>query len=223
MKNEIQAIAFDIDGTLYSSASFYFRIAPYFLKHMRFFITYNKARKILHRTAPLADFYEYQSRLLEEIKPAFKGCGKQKIQEIVYDGLKPYFKKQKPYKYTMEVFQECKKRGIKIGILSDFPPEQKGEMWGLKEYCDVVMGSESLGALKPSIYVFGQLQMALGVPSKNILYVGNSVKADMDGAKNAGMQTAYIQTWFGRIFNKKPANADICFKNYRQFMKTVLN
>ncbi|MDY6030465.1 MAG: HAD family hydrolase [Treponemataceae bacterium] len=222
MIDQIEAIAFDIDGTLYSSALFYLRIAPYFFRHIAFFANYNKVRKILHRTAPLADFYGYQARLLEDFMKESKGKSRQMIQDIVYDGMKPYFAKTKPYRDVDEFFEWCKSLGLKIGILSDFPPEQKGDIFNLAPYCDVIMGSEAHGALKPSIYTFGQLAMKLGVPNDKILYVGNSVRADINGAKAAGMKTAYIQTGFARLFNKRPANADISFKSYRKLRDLML-
>lgn len=219
---EIEAIAFDIDGTLYSDMSLYIRILPYFLKRLPFFLAYNRARKILHRTAPLADFYEYQARLLAEELKISSQDAKKMIQENVYDGMKPFFKKIKAFKGVHTLFEECKKRNIKIGILSDFPPEQKGDIWGLAPMCDVIMGSEECGALKPSIYTFGSFAKALNVSPEKILYVGNSIRADINGAKKAGMKTAYIMPFWRKILNKKLAQADISFKNYRQLKKIVL-
>lgn len=219
---EIEAIAFDIDGTLYSDMSLYIRILPYFLKRLPFFLAYNRARKILHRTAPLADFYEYQARLLAEELKISSQDAKKMIQENVYDGMKPFFKKIKAFKGVHTLFEECKKHNIKIGILSDFPPEQKGDIWGLAPMCDVIMGSEECGALKPSIYTFGSFAKALNVSPEKILYVGNSIRADINGAKKAGMKTAYIMPFWRKILNKKLAQADISFKNYRQLKKIVL-
>lgn len=219
---EIEAIAFDIDGTLYSDMSLYIRILPYFLKRLPFFLAYNRARKILHRTAPLADFYEYQARLLAEELKISSQDAKKMIQENVYDGMKPFFKKIKAFKGVHALFEECKKHNIKIGILSDFPPEQKGDIWGLAPMCDVIMGSEECGALKPSIYTFGSFAKALNVLPEKILYVGNSIRADINGAKKAGMKTAYIMPFWRKILNKKLAQADISFKNYRQLKKIVL-
>ena len=95
MLDGISAVAFDIDGTLYSSPQFYVRIIPYFLKNFAFYLKYNKVRKILHHTAPLPDFYEYQARLFSELTGLSVPESKKKIQEIVYDGLIPYFKKIK--------------------------------------------------------------------------------------------------------------------------------
>lgn len=219
---DLEAIAFDIDGTLYSDMSLYIRILPYFFKRLPFFLAYNRARKVLHRTAPLADFYEYQARLLAEELKISSAEAKKLIQDNVYDGMKSFFKKIKPYKGVYEFFEECKKRNLKIGILSDFPPEQKGDIWGLSKYCDVIMGSEQCGALKPSIYTFGSFAKELGVSPEKILYVGNSIRADVIGAKRAGMKTAYIMPFWRKIFNIKLEQSDISFKNYRQLMKIVL-
>ena len=107
-----KAIFFDIDGTLYSDMSLYIRILPYFLKRLPFFLAYNRARKILHRTAPLADFYEYQARLLAEELKIDSAKAKQMIQENVYDGMKPFFKKIKTFKGVHQLFEECKVRTI---------------------------------------------------------------------------------------------------------------
>ena len=215
MIKQIEAIAFDIDGTLYSDMSLYIRILPYFLKRLPFFLAYNRARKILHRTAPLADFYEYQARLLAEELKIDSAKAKQMIQENVYDGMKPFFKIIRTFKGVHKLFEECKKQNLKIGILSDFPPEQKGDIWGLAPMCDVIMGSEECGALKPSIYTFGSFAKALGVEPEKILYVGNRIRADITGAKPAGMKTAYIMPFWRKLFNRKLKQSDISFKNYR--------
>lgn len=221
-KPEIKAVAFDIDGTLYSNISLYIRMAPYFFKNIVFFAKYYKVRKILHRTAVLPDFYEYQARLLADRMKISKEKAKELITQKVYKGLEIYFTKIKSFPYVKETFERFKKAGLKLGILSDFPIEQKGDIWGTKELCDVVLGSEQVGMLKPSIYVFGTLKNELNVPAENILYVGNSVSSDIIGAKNAGMQTAYIAPWWKILFKILPKQADYSFCRYRKLQKIVL-
>ncbi|MCM1321799.1 MAG: HAD family hydrolase [Bacteroides sp.] len=221
MRKEIKAVAFDIDGTLYANWRLYILIWPHFLKNIRFFIAYQKVRSVLHRTAPLADFFEYQARLLAERIKTAPHEAKNLIDMHIYSGLKKYFARVKPFPHVEETFKKLKAAGCKIGILSDFPPEQKGDLWGLKKYCDVILGSESCGALKPSIYSFGQLVDALDTPPEHILYVGNSISADIIGAKNAGMQTAYLKPLFS-FFSCRKAAADISFRNYRQLQRFML-
>ncbi len=222
MLDGISAIAFDIDGTLYSSPLFYLRIFPYMLKNLPFYLKFNKVRKVLHRSAPLQDFYEYQARLFSELTGCSVEESKKKIQAVVYDGLIPYFKKTKTFAGVKEAFQKIKGAGYKIALLSDFPPEQKDDMWGLLPYCDVVLGSERIGALKPSVYPFGVMANELGVKKEQILYVGNSVKYDVRGAKNAGMMSAYILPLWRKLFHRQLKLADISFSNYRQLTEIVL-
>lgn len=219
---DIKVIAFDIDGTLYSSVALYIRLIPYIFRHLRFYIHYSRVRKLLHRTAPLSDFYEYQARLLAKELSCTNEAAKQQIQSIAYDGLKPYFRRIQPFRYVAEAFEVLKKNGYRLALLSDFPPEQKGDVWGLASLCDFVMGTEKIGALKPSKYPFGVMVDALGVRPNEVLYVGNSIKCDVRGANNAGMKSAVKISWVGRMFCKGAREADISFSNYRQFVDVVL-
>lgn len=219
---EIKAIAFDIDGTLYPNWRLNIRIIPYFIKNLRFFLAFKKVRDILHQTAPIGEFFDYQAFLLCDIMQCNCKSAKDYIQNIVYDGLAPHFEKIKPYKNAIECFELFKKAGYKCAILSDFPPEQKGDIWGAKQHCDVVLGSEEIGALKPSVYTFGVLAEKLGLEAHEILYVGNSIKADIVGARNAGMKTAYLLPFWRRILGLKLPLADISFNNYRKLQKIVL-
>ena len=176
----------------------------------------------MHRTAPLPDFYEYQARLFAESSGLSLADSKSLIKKIAYDGLKPYFQKIKPFKGVTETFQKLHEKGYKIALLSDFPPDQKGELWGLIPFCDIILGTEEIGALKPSKYPFGILAMTLELEPSQILYVGNSVRFDVRGANEAGMKSAIITSPLKRIFSKKIKEANISFSNYRQFLKNMI-
>ena len=223
MYDGIKAVAFDIDGTLYSSWHLYIRLPIYFLHHIKFFLNFSKVRRIMHKTAPLPDFFEYQARLLAEKMHCSADYAKDQINEICYEGLKPYFYKIKTYPDVYQTICAFKAAGLKIGMLSDFPPEQKGRLWGLRSLCDVCIGSEESGALKPSIYPFGILSKKLGLKPEEILYVGNSIKYDVRGARKYGMKTAYLLKGLRNCFNIACREADISFKNYRQLKNIVLN
>ena len=223
MLADISVIAFDIDGTLYPSWALNVRLLPHVLRHFSFYLKFNTVRRRLHATAPLADFYEYQARLLADELHCAPEVARRRIQDIVYDGLKPFFERRiKPFRHVRETFARLKESGYRIALLSDFPPSQKGDLWGLLPYCDVVLGSEEIGALKPSKYPFGVLARELGVPEERILYVGNSVRYDVAGANNAGMKSAYLLPFWRRILHLKHPKADISFATYRQFLQIVL-
>ncbi len=219
---DIKAIAFDIDGTLYPDGRLFIRVLWHVLKNFRFFYYYKEVRYILHRTAVLPNFFEYQARLLADLMKISVEEAHSKINSLVYEGLKPYFKKVKPFKGVEETLIAFTEKGYKLAVLSDFPPEQKGDLWGLAKYFDVILGSEACGALKPSVYPFGVLAQDLKLEPSEILYVGNSIRSDIFGAQSAGMKTAYIMSSWRRILNKKLKKADISFKTYRQLREYVL-
>ncbi len=222
---DIKVVAFDIDGTLYPNMRLYPLIIPYVIRHIRFYIRFSRVRKILHRTAPLPDFYAYQGKLLSEQLGCTEKEAREQIDKIVYRGLSPYLEKTRPFSHVHDAFQTVREAGLRIALLSDFPPSQKGNVWGLLPFCELSLGTEEIGALKPSKYPFGILAMKLGVKASEILYVGNSIKYDVNGARNAGMKTALIapriSIFLRKIFHKLPP-ADILFSNYRQFIKFVL-
>lgn len=218
----IKVIAFDIDGTLYPSYRLNIRIIGHFITHATQFLHFGLVRRQLRRTAPLSNLFEYQARLLAKRMKVDLDEAKIILDKMAYAGLEKYFKDIKPFKYVVETFAKLKEAGYRLALLSDFPPEQKGELWGLKPYCDKILSTEKIGALKPSKYPFGILAMELGVKPQEILYVGNSAKYDIVGAKAAGMKTAYLEPVWRRIFKKPLKEADLSFKDYRQLQEYAL-
>lgn len=216
---EIKAVAFDIDGTLYKELPFNLRVAPYFLIHLNFFLPFNKVRKELRHNKPEGfydDFNSEQVRLLSEKLKCSPKKAEKKLNKIVYEGLKKYYQKLKPYKGARDFIKRLKETGIKVAILSDFPPEQKGDIWGIKDYCDFLLGSEQTGALKPSPHVFSVLQKTLNIPAEEILYVGNNHKYDIEGSKKAGMKAAWIITPGKKRSGTTSEIADVIFTEYSE-------
>ncbi len=56
----------------------------------------------------------------------------------------------------------------------------------------VIVSSEEARAYKPHRSIFELLSERMGVAPENILYVGDSLLADVTGSKNAGMRAAWI-------------------------------
>jgi putative hydrolase of the HAD superfamily len=140
----------------------------------------------------------------------------------MYDGWRPLFSRIKPYPHVRETFDAMKASGLKIGILSDFLPSQKNDLWGLAPLCDVILGSEETGALKPSPVPFRALASALDCPCDRVLYVGNSVRSDVRGASAVGMKTACIIGPVAAFFGRAVPGADISFSSYRHLTRVVL-
>jgi HAD superfamily hydrolase (TIGR01549 family) len=56
----------------------------------------------------------------------------------------------------------------------------------------VIVSSEEARAYKPHRSIFDLLSERIGVAPENILYVGDSMVADVTGSRNAGMQSAWV-------------------------------
>ena len=229
---DVEAIAFDIDGTLYPAWKFTVRVLPFFIRHMCFMNAFGKTRRILHKRSMDApdtvfpDFFNLQNELLA----AYLNISVQEagafLEKMIYKGWKKTFLHIRPYPFVKEAIERLKAAGFKIGILSDFPPEQKGTVWGILPLCDAAIHSETVGALKPSHIPFYRLSEALNTPCNRILYVGNSKAYDVAGASAVGMKTACIENPIAStllpLVGKKSPRADISFSNYRQFLNYVL-
>ncbi|MDR0474350.1 MAG: HAD family hydrolase, partial [Treponema sp.] len=144
------AVAFDLDGTLYPDISLFVRLIPFFLKEQRLLRAMNKARIRLRKTGAYeGDFYELQARLMGGILKEEPEKVRERSETLIYRGWEPHFKKIKLYPRVKETLDIFRKEGIKMGILSDFPPEKKLENLGINGYWDAVVCSEQCGRLKP--------------------------------------------------------------------------
>jgi putative hydrolase of the HAD superfamily len=231
MRPGIEAVAFDLDGTLYPNYSLNIRLIPFTLRSARLLLAFGKARSIHHseRTATVqADFYAEQAALVAEILGEEPGVIKEKIEKLIYRGWESHFKKIRLYSGVLETLEAFRSAGLKLGLLSDFPPEAKLEYLGIGSYWDAVLCSERVGCLKPESAPFLELAKALDAEPGKILYVGNSFHYDVIGAKKAGMSAALIKrTLFstGTSFARKKTDfqADFVFDHYRQLCNYVLN
>ena len=228
----IEAVAFDIDGTLYPAWKLTLRLLPFFIRNAQFMSAFGKTRRILHQHSisepdkALPNFFGLQSELLAAYLNITSDEAQEFLEKQIYQGWKKTFLHIKPYPFVREAIERLKAAGFKIGILSDFPPEQKENVWGMLPFCDAVINSEAEGALKPSHIPFRRLAQALKTPCERILYVGNSRAYDVAGAAAVGMKTAFIAhpivSLWSSVMGKTKPRADISFSNYRQFLNYVL-
>lgn len=217
------AVAFDLDGTLYPNYRFYLQLIFFALKEHRLLIALSKARSILHaaldKCGDAAGFYELQARLMAELLKEDPAIVKEKTEKLIYRGWEPLFRKIKLYAHVKESLEALRDAGLKLGLLSDFPPERKLEYLGLDACFDAVLCSEDAGCLKPAPEPFLALSRALGEDASRILYVGNSVSYDILGAKGAGMKTALIRA----PWRRGTGGADVVFSDYRALRNFVLS
>jgi putative hydrolase of the HAD superfamily len=224
MKESLGAVAFDLDGTLYPNYRLYARLIFFALKENRLLRAFGRVRGMLHasadKSAGAAGFHETQARLMAAILRDDIGRVREKTEKLIYRGWEPLFRTIKLYAHVKECLGALRDAGLKLGMLSDFPPKRKLEYLGLNGFFDAVLCSEDYGRLKPAPEPFLALSEALGEDASRILYVGNSVSYDILGAKGAGMKTALIRVQ-GRG-RRGTGGADLVFSGYRTLRNFVL-
>jgi putative hydrolase of the HAD superfamily len=231
--NKFAAVAFDVDGTLYPNIRFYRRLAPAALTHLPLLFAFRKAREMMHdknkvqnqiqNNLPQGDFYEKQAFIVASILGEPVAQVRAKLDKFVYEDWQKRFINIKMYPHVRQTIENIRRAGCKTGVLSDFPVDKKLKNMGLDGIWDAALCTEEIGALKPSRLVFDKLASSLGVENERILYVGNSIRFDVAGAKNAGMKAALISGC--RIFGRgalKKSGADFVFHSYRQLERFVL-
>jgi len=228
MRNGIEGVAFDLDGTLYPNYRFNIKLIPFILKEWRLLLAFGKARRIIRKeqetsSLPHRDFYKYQAEVIAGLLAADPQTLQEKIDRLIYKGWQPLFKKVKLYKNTVETLNALRKAGYKLALMSDFPPEIKLEYLKLSGFWDSVHCSEGLGVLKPHPLPFAELAAAMSLPCEKILYVGNSRSYDVAGAARAGMKTAWIKSAFFPGSGCKKPIPDFSFSNYRQLRDFMIN
>ena len=248
MGGAIKAVAFDLDGTLYPNYRLYSRLLPQLMLHPLLYAAFTKARKKLHSdpeailenqmkskaTIPktevlgqpqIGSFYEKQALLVSESLGKDMEKTRELLERMVYQSWKKLFSGIKLFPLVKETLAAFQGAGLRLALLSDFPPVQKLSLLGLDGFFDAVISTEETGALKPSGIPFAVLVRSLSLPPAEILYVGNSGRFDVEGSKSAGMKSALIRRGpFSTVLVKQSSaeKADFVFRDYRQLQEFVL-
>lgn len=103
----------------------------------------------------------------------------------------------KPFEDTQETLEGLKARGLKLGIITNsFLTAQmrRAELaaHGLEDYFEVILTCSDVGRPKPHPSIFWRGLEALGVEAHEAVFVGDSLKADIRGAKAAQLTSVHF-------------------------------
>jgi putative hydrolase of the HAD superfamily len=198
---ELRAIAFDIDGTLYSNLGLYLRNLGFAFHHYTMLRHFAKVRYDLHLDSidpkareamprDLAGFRSRQAGMLAERSGKTLGEVSDWAEKVMYGELELSFAHVRPYPGVLPALERLSTAGFRLAALSDFPAPRKLEILGLGDRFEVALSSEETGFLKPAPEPFLEMAKRLGLEAGEIFYVGNSPSLDIAGAKGAGMGAA---------------------------------
>lgn len=114
-------------------------------------------------------------------------------------------------------------QNYKLGLVSNFtytPIIYAGlRKLNINDFFSAVLVSEEIGWRKPDPKIFQEALKRLHVKVDNVVYVGDSPLEDIEGAKNVGMKTVFIQSQFYTVkdIQKASHQPDYVVKNLHEF------
>ncbi|HLE47379.1 MAG TPA: HAD-IA family hydrolase [Candidatus Thermoplasmatota archaeon] len=135
--------------------------------------------------------------------------GMAKQEAVLAAGIQAYLRAKDvlltPYPGVRRALVELTRRGFRLGVVTDAPRLkgwQRLQALGIAEFFDVVITFSDSNARKPDGRPFLMAIEALGLRPFEVLMVGDWVEKDVQGAKDAGLKTAWAQ------YGGRPTNGD---------------
>ncbi len=198
----MKAVIFDLDDTLYPEKSYclsgYRAVAEYLDGDYGLL-------KELFVESPKMVFNRYFDRLGQSYE-------KEDILKLI-----DIYREHKPqiefYPDVMPTVEALKKKGMKLGILSDgYAVAQRNKVRALEceKYFDRIVLTDEIGrdAWKPSAKGFELLMEEFGISADEMIYLGDNPSKDFYVKKTAGVKTARIRREDG-VYNDTPYFEDL--------------
>lgn len=223
--NGIKAVCFDIDGTLYPKSQTNLILVRTSAFHLPFALRYLKMRDEIRKEDGYSDFEpmtgdEFKRREYGIMYPdGYRDYEwfKRKEKSVFHDKWERDFLSIRMFEGMSDFLKDLRKI-VPIGLLSDFPVGSKLKALGIEGVADYVLSSEDIGRLKPSRLPFRMLWEHFGLDAEEILYVGDSERKDVLGAKKAGMKSLLITKERKKA---RQSAADIVVSSYSE-MRAIL-
>lgn len=201
-KNEIKGVIFDLDDTLYSEKEYvrsgFFAVSNY-----------------------LGGGYEEKLwEYFENGKPAIDDLLREIQRENEKSEALRVFREHKPnihpYEGVTDTINALKKKGIKVGIITDGRPEgQRNKVESLGLDVDDIIITDELGGIqfrKPCDIAFRIMQRRWRIPFSQMVYIGDNNGKDSKAPKQLGMRFILFNNIEGLYFSAED-NGIYCLKD----------
>jgi putative hydrolase of the HAD superfamily len=165
-------------------------------KHRDFFSFYTKAQDTVKLRIP--DQAASHSRVLY-FQTMFESLGRGSMVEksLFLENLywEKFMKKMKLVSGARKFLIDCKKKDIKIVIVSDLTTSiqfKKLTKLGISHLVDFVVTSEEVGVEKPNKKIFQLALKKTGLKNDEVMMIGDNFRKDMRGAQALGIKALQI-------------------------------
>ena len=127
----------------------------------------------------------------------------------------------KPYPNVKPTLKKLKKKGLKLGVVTDAPVYKAWKRlnaMGLDDIFDVVIAFEDTKRQKPHKMPFKLALKKLRLKPKQVLFVGDWPERDIKGAKKVGMKTVFA-TYGGKQLGRARSYADYSINNFKELVE----
>lgn len=196
-KMDVEAVLFDLDGTLIDSIGVYFKIVDIVFEKLNLPPV---PREKFSEATKDGDF-DWSCVLPDHLKNRREELEK-KAMDIIYDIYPEMFGKDlKLIAGADSILKELFSDGMKIGIVTSTPEEgmsfkrQVLEKAGLEKLIEVVITADDVNNKKPAAEPLVKCSKRLGIAPNKCVYVGDT-RLDIKAGKAAGMKTIGVLTGF---------------------------
>jgi 2-phosphoglycolate phosphatase len=221
-KLTVDAVMFDLDGTLIDSVPVYYQIIDIVFEELGVPAV---SRETLLEAMDGGEF-DWGCVLPENMKSREVELA-QTARGIIDEIAPPMFHKQiQLIPGTDEMFREIAAMGIKIGLVTSTPAQQMPVKMiplsnaGLAHLLEVIVTADDVRNKKPSAEPLVQCSEKLGVPHKKCVYVGDT-RVDIRAGRAAGMKTVGVLTGFDDYEALKNEMPDAIINSIAQLSETL--
>jgi putative hydrolase of the HAD superfamily len=177
--NQLQAQGFGLDVTVFLD-EFKRRLEEYYIQREAEFIEHTTARIL----RDLLNDIGHKEVTPEMLAPALKQ---------LYAVSQAHWKAEPDAKATLE---ELKQSGFKLAVVSNAGDDADVQTLvnnaGLRPYLDFALSSAACGIRKPNPRIFEIALERWGIDHESVVMVGDTLGADILGARNAGITSVWL-------------------------------
>ena len=155
---------------------------------------YENASAISHLYKVEVPMQDIISRVFRKIK--LKDHGGNLVQGAIEEFYRPEIETWQPYPDTVKTLTSFHEAGFKMGLISnaksDWAVREILEKNDLSRFFEAIVTSAAVRKRKPRFDIFSPALRRLGVKSFETVFIGDSLQADVLGAKTAGIRSIHI-------------------------------